>query len=93
MQRNPVRIINTKKEYLDMNLIFSFSCKYNGKNYVAINNNDTIFEFNSRYANLDIYEIVQEKSNAIIVSDVNSSDWDSVKKSLQFDVFSKMNQQ
>lgn len=88
---NQVKIINAKKEVLDMELIFSFTCKENGKNYVAINNKDEIFENNSRYANLDILEIIQEKSNAIVVSDIPDSDWDIVKHALQYNVFAKMN--
>ena len=62
----PITIINTKKEPLNMELLFSFTCKTNGKNYVAINNKDDIFEPNSRYANLDILEIVEERANAVI---------------------------
>lgn len=85
-----IRILNSKGEKLDMNLSFSFTCKSNGKNYVAVNNQDEIFEKNSRYANLDIFEIIKEKGNAIYVSDIKDEDWDAVKQALQFNVFAKM---
>lgn len=86
-----IRILDTDGNALNMNLSFSFYCKENGKNYVAINNNDEIFEKNSRYANLDILEIVKEKGNAIYVTDIKEEDWNTVKQALQFNVFAKMN--
>lgn len=85
-----IKILNTKEEYLDMELIFSFNCKENEKNYVAINNNDEVFEKNSRYANLDILEIVKERGNTIYVTDIPDEDWDTVKRALQYNVFAKM---
>ncbi len=84
------KIVNSKGEKIDMDLIFSFTCKENGKNYVAINNNDEIFEQNSRYANLDILEIVKVTTKAIYVTDIPTEDWEAVKKALQYNVFSKM---
>lgn len=84
------RIFNSNSERLNMELLFSFVCKENGKTYVALNNNDEIFEKNSRYANLDILEIIKEKGNAIYVSDIKDEDWDTVKHALQFNVFAKM---
>lgn len=86
-----IRILNANGEELNMYLSFSFTCKENGKNYVAINNKDEIFEKNSRYANLDILEIIKEKGNAIYVTDIKDEDWDTVKRALQFNVFAKMN--
>lgn len=88
---NNIEILNENGKILDMELIFSFTCKDNGKNYVALNNNEKIFELNSRYANIDIFEIVQTKGKYIYVSDISVSDWEIVKKALQFSVFSKMN--
>ena len=86
-----IKILNSNGEKLNMDISFSFTCKENGKNYVAINNHDEIFEKNSRYANLDIFEIIKEKGKAIYVSDIKDEDWDTVKKALQFNVFAKMN--
>ena len=74
-----------------MELVFSFTCQDNGKNYVALNNKEEIFEPGSRYANIDIFEIVQTKGRYIYVSDISDSDWALVKKALQFNVFAKMN--
>ena len=88
---NNIKIINKHGESLNMELVFSFTCQENGKNYVALNNKDDIFEPNSRYANIDIFEISQTKGKYIYVSDIPDSDWDLVKRALQFNVFAKMN--
>ena len=85
-----IEILNENGEVLNMELIFSFTCQVNGKNYVALNNNDDIFEANSRYANIDIFEVTQTKSKYIYVSDIPTEEWSTVKKALQFTVFAKM---
>ena len=85
-----IEILNENGEVLNMELIFSFTCQENGKNYVALNNNDDIFEANSRYANIDIFEVTQTKSKYIYVSDIPTEEWNTVKKALQFTVFAKM---
>ena len=86
-----IQILNKHGESLKMELIFSFTCQENGKNYVALNNKDEIFEPGSRYANIDIFEIVQTNGKYIYVSNIPDSEWDLVKKALQFNVFAKMN--
>lgn len=88
---NDIQILDKQGEELNMELIFSFNCQYNGKNYVALNNKDDIFEPNSRYANIDIFEITQTKGKYIYVTDIPEDDWASVKQALQFNVFAKMN--
>ena len=88
---NSIVILNKHGEKLNMELVFSFTCQDNGKNYVALNNKEEIFEPGSRYANIDIFEIVQTKGRYIYVSDISDSDWALVKKALQFNVFAKMN--
>ena len=85
-----IEILNENGDVLNMELIFSFSCQETGKKYVALNNNDDIFETNSRYANIDIFEVTQTKSKYIYVSDIPTEEWDTVKKALQFTVFAKM---
>lgn len=88
---NDIKVLNEDGNVLNMELIFSFNCKENDKNYVALNNKDDIFEPNSRYANIDIFEVVQTKGKYIYVSDIPSSEWGMVKKALQYNVFAKMN--
>lgn len=84
-------ILNKHGEKLNMELVFSFACQDNGKNYVALNNKEEIFEPGSRYSTIDIFEIIQTKGKYIYVSDIPNNEWDIVKKALQFNVFAKMN--
>lgn len=91
MHMNDIEILDENGDALDIELIFSFTCKENGKNYVALDNKEEIFEKNSRYANIDIFEIIKTKGKYIYVSDIPTSDWDLVKKALQYSVFAKMN--
>ncbi len=86
-----IEILNKRGEKINMELVFSFTCQDNGKNYVALDNKEDIFEPDSRYANIDIFEIIQTKGKYIYVSDIPTEDWDLVKKALQFNVFAKMN--
>ena len=88
---NDIKILNKHGEVLNMELVFSFTCQDNKKNYIALNNKYDIFEPNSRYDNIDIFEISQVKGKYIYVSDIPSADWNLVKKALQFNVFAKMN--
>ena len=77
-----IRIFNTDKELQNMELIFSFTCSENGKNYVAINNKNYIFEDNSRYANLDILEISAEYNDGVEEAMIKIADiLDEVKSS------------
>lgn len=88
---NNIQIINKQGKILNMELIFSFTCKDNGKTYVALNNKNDIFEPNSQYANIDIFEITNSKGKYFYISDIPQEDWTLVKKTLQFNVFANMN--
>ena len=88
---NNIQIINKQGEQLNVELVFSFNCQDNNKSYVALNNKDDIFEPNSRYSNIDIFEISKITGKNIFISDIPTSDWDLVKQALQFNVFAKMN--
>ena len=76
---NKSKVVNSKGEKLDIDVIFSFTCKENNKNYIAVNN-----------ANLDILEIIKITTKAVYVSDIPAEDWQTVKKALQYNVFAKM---
>ena len=80
-----IKILDLSGNVLNIELLFSFTCKENNKNYVALRNKNSIFERNSRYANIDIFEIV--KMLTVLFEDTN---WELIKSSLQFDVFAKI---
>ena len=75
---NQPKIFNSTGEKLNMNIIFSFTCKENGKNYVAIENHN------------DIFEIIKVKTKSIYISDIPKEEWELVKHALQYNVFAKM---
>ena len=88
---NNIQIINQQGDELNVELIFSFNCPDTQKNYVALDNKNNIFEPTSRYSNIDIFEITKIKGKNIYITDIPSSEWEIVKRALQFNVFAKMN--
>lgn len=75
---------------LDIKIVFSFICSKNQKKYIAFDFNKNIFDKNSSYNNLDILEITEEKNNTVYVSEIKDSDWESVKNTLQHEIFSNI---
>lgn len=73
---------------INAKLIFSFICTETQKKYIAIDYQKQIFEKNSKYSNLDILEVVKEAKNKVLVTNINEDEWDTVKKSLQYKIFS-----
>lgn len=83
-------IFNYQGKPIKADLVFAFSCKETGKNYVALNNGDLVFSENSSYNNLDILEVIQEDRNEYIVTNIPDSDWESVQNTMIDEVFSKI---
>ena len=75
---------------LDINIVFSFVCPKNKKKYIAFDFQKHIFDKNSTYNNLDILEVSRESANIIEVSEINDSEWNDVKYSLQHEIFSNI---
>ena len=65
-------VIPSSREFILDNLdhFSRYKVTDNNKNYVALNNRNDIFEPNSRYANIDIFEISNIKGKKIYISDV-----------------------
>ena len=85
-----IKIYNQNLEELSVELIFSFFCKETQKSYVAVDNKKKLFEDNSTYNNLDILEIKKQDSKHVLVSNIPESDWEAVKKALQYEVFAAL---
>ena len=75
---------------LDIKIIFSFICPKTQKKYVAFDFQKNIFDKNSSYNNLDILEIKEIKNNTVYVSEIQDSDWENVKYTLQHEIFSNI---
>lgn len=87
---NKASVFNYQGKPIKAELVFAFSCKENGKNYVALNNGDLVFSTNSSYNNLDILEVVQEDKNVYTVTTIPDSDWETVQNTMINEVFSKI---
>ena len=84
-------IINQKTgNPINIKIVFSFVCPKNKKKYIAFDSQKNIFDKNSSYNNLDLLEITKEESKTIYVSEIEDSEWDIVKYSLQHEIFSNI---
>ena len=83
-------IINYQGKSIEAELILAFTCKQNGKNYIAINNGDLVFSKNSSYNNLDILEVISEDNNEYHVSNILDEDWEAVQNTMITEIFAKI---
>ena len=74
---------------LKAKIIFSFVSS-NKKKYVVFDFKKNIYNQTSTYCNLNILEITKEESNAICVSEIQDSDWENVKYTLQNEILSNL---
>lgn len=81
---------SVSKTEIPADLVFAFTCKKNKKVYVALDYKKNIFEKNSSYNNLDLMEIIKQNKNIVYVSEIKDEDWNDVKYSLQFEIFSNI---
>ena len=63
---NKIIMLDNNNFKVDAKLIFSFTC-FN-KKYVVLNYKQNLFEENSKYTNLNIFEIYKIKGNKIYLS-------------------------
>ena len=84
---NKIIMLDNNNFKVDAKLIFSFTC-FN-KKYVVLNYKQNLFEENSKYTNLNIFEIYKIKGNKIYLSNVDEKDWNKIKDFLQEKIFHK----
>ncbi len=75
---------------LKAKIIFSFVCPKDKKKYVVFDFKKSIYNQTSTYSNLNILEITKEESNAIYVSEIQDSDWENVKYTLQNEILANL---
>lgn len=71
-------------------LVIAFFSDETKKNYVALNNHDSVFSENSSYNNLDVFEIIKEENNVFYVSNISDNEWEIVKDTLIKKILSKI---
>lgn len=82
---NKVIMLDKNNYKIDAKLIFSFN--YNDKKYVVLEYKQNLFAENSKYLNLNIFEIYKTINNKIYLSDVQEKDWEKIKDFLQEEIF------
>lgn len=84
MNKN-INIVDKDNFKIEANLIFSFSI--NDKKYIVLDYFAPLFNDESKYNNLNIFEVSKIEENTIHVSDINENDWKKVKDFLQERIF------
>jgi len=70
---------------VDAKLIFSFT--YLDKKYAVLEYNQNLFADNSKYSNLNIFEIYKINNNKVYLSDIKQENWEKIKDFLQKEIF------
>lgn len=81
---------NYQGKPIKADLVFAFTCKETGKNYIAINNGDLVFSEDSAYNNLDILEVIKEQAGRCYVGNVPEQDWETVQETMLNNIFAKI---
>ena len=84
---NKIIMLDKNNFKVDAKLIFSFTCL--NKKYVLLNYKPNLFDENSKYTNLNIFEIYKIKGNKIYLSNIDEKDWNKIKDFLQEKIFHK----
>ena len=82
---NKIIMLDKNNYKVDAKLVFSFTCL--DKKFVVLNYNQNLFEENSKYSNLNIFEIYKVRNNKIYLSDIKENDWKKIKDFLQEEIF------
>lgn len=82
---NKIIMLDKNNYKVDAKLVFSFT--YLDKKFVVLNYNQNLFEENSKYLNLNIFEIYKIQSNKIYLSDIKEGNWQKIKDFLQKEIF------
>ena len=82
---NKIIMLDKNNYKVDAKLIFSFT--YLDKKYVVLEYSQNLFEDNSKYSNLNIFEIYKINNNKVYLSNIKKEDWEKIKDFLQKEIF------
>lgn len=82
---NKIIMLDKNNYKVDAKLIFSFT--YLDKKYAVLEYKQNLFEENSKYSNLNIFEIYKVHNNKVYLSDIKQEDWEKIKDFLQKEIF------
>ena len=83
-----INIIDENNFNIDAILIFSFS--NSNKKYVVLDYTLPLFNEESKYNNLNVFEISKIEENNIYVKDIDENDWKEIKDFMQKEIFDKI---
>ena len=82
---NKIIMLDKNNYKVDAKLVFSFT--YLDKKYAVLEYAQNLFEENSKYSNLNIFEISKVNNNKIYLSDIEEENWEKIKDFLQKEFF------
>lgn len=82
---NKIIMLDKNNYKVDAKLIFSFT--YLDKKYAVLEYNQNLFADDSKYSNLNIFEIYKINNNKVYLSDIKEENWDKIKDFLQKEIF------
>lgn len=82
---NKIIMLDKNNYKVDAKLIFSFT--YLDKKYAVLEYSQNLFAENSKYSNLNIFEIYKVNDNKVYLSDIKQENWEKIKDFLQKEIF------
>ena len=82
------RIIDKNNYTIDAKVVFCFDIDYT--QYVVLNYDKSIFEQNSKYDDLNVFEITKTEEDKVYVDDVKKYEWKKIKDFLNNKIFSNL---
>ena len=82
---NKIIMLDKNNYKVDAKLVFSFT--YLDKKYAVLEYAQNLFTEDSKYSNLNIFEISKVNNNKIYLSDIEEENWEKIKDFLQKEIF------
>lgn len=82
---NKIIMLDKNNYKVDAKLIFSFT--YLDKKYAVLKYNQNLFADNSKYSNLNVFEIYKIDNNKVYLSDIKEENWEKIKDFLKKEIF------
>ena len=82
---NKIIMLDKNNYKVDAKLVFSFT--YLDKKYAVLEYAQNLFAEDSKYSNLNIFEISKVNNNKVYLSDIEEENWEKIKDFLQKEIF------
>lgn len=85
-----ILITDKKGNLVSAEFILAFHSDETQKTYVVLNNSDIIFNKDSSYNNLEVFEIIKEEHNIFYIADIPDNEWQTVQNTMIKELFSQI---